>query len=206
MSFLAGYNCDVIEYIHSGSDDFIDNKLEFKFKQKGLPLALYHSLKYDLSYKTYKHRHTRITAATESEEKRADLRNTVEYEVGKTFTKDLLKIAFQYYFNNSNDGYIDFYDYNSYRISSSLTHLFNEKFFGYLSYAWQFRDYKSRTLVLDPTVEERDKTNLLTSALYYNVTKAFAIGLSYTYRCNTSNEPSQKYSGSLVSLTSYYRF
>ena len=113
---------------------------------------------------------------------------------------------FEYYNNNSNEKFINYYDYDSYKVGASLTHLFSDKLFSYASFARQYRTYRSRSITLDPNFKERDRTYLITAALYYNFTKALSSGLSYSYRQNWSNEPLENYSGSLIALTTYYRF
>lgn len=205
LTLSTGYYLDWTNYINTGEDDFVSDRLDFKIKQD-LPFKAYHSFRYELSYQNYSQRHTRSAAVTYSDKKRSDFRDTLEYEVGKYLPKDLYKLGFQYYYNDSNETYLKYYDYDSYKISASLTHLFNDKVFGYASFGRQFRDYRTRPLSLDSQFKEWDRTYLMTSSLYYNWSKSLTIGLSYTYRENWSNEPVENYSGSLISLASYYRF
>jgi hypothetical protein len=203
--FSTGYGLDIIENINSGLDDYTENAIDAKLKQK-LANKMYQSLGYILAYRMYSRRYTRLATAEETTKKRNDLRNTLEYEIGKFLSKDLIKLTVQYYNNNSNDPYLHYYDYDSWRIGASLTHIFDDKVSGYLSVSRQYRDYRNRTLIYDPGIKENDTTYLLTSALYYNVNKSLALGLSYTYRKNSSNEPIERYSGSLISVSTYYRF
>lgn len=205
VTVTAGYNFDSIEYINSGNDDYLDNQLETKVRHK-LPQKMYHSLGYSFLFRGYGDRLIRTAAATYSEKKRGDFRNTVDYEIGKYLAKDLFKLTYQYYCNNSNERYLNYYDYDSYKVGASLTHLFNDKITGYLSFSRQYRDFRSRTLINDASSKENEKTYLMTTALYYSLNKSVTFGLNYTYRENRSNEPAEEYSGSLISMTTYYRF
>ena len=205
FEFLTGYYLDTFSYINQPSDNFYENRVDAELRQN-LPHKIVHGLRYELAFKNYTDKHTRITAAVDTDKKRNDLRNTVEYSIGKYFAKDFPKLSFQYYGNSSNETYIKYYNYNSYKLSASLTHLFNEKFFAYGSLARQFRAFGRRTITTDALSKEWDRTYLITAALYYNFNKALSTGLSYTYRQNWSNEPVENYSGSLISLTTYYRF
>jgi hypothetical protein len=205
MSLMAGYALDWVAYFQSNDNDYINNRLPVELRQK-LPRNMYHSLNYELSYKNYLDWHTRTGAAAYSDKKRNDWRNTVAYEVGKYLPKDLLRLKFEYFCNNSNERYLKYYDYDSYKIGVSATHLFSDKVFGYLSFYRQYRDFRSRTLSVDGNFKEWDRTYVGTSSLYYNVNKSFTLGLNYTYRQNVSNEPIENYSGSIMSLASYYRF
>lgn len=207
LNFLTDYRFGVADYINSGEDDFLDHRIKFKLKRIFLS-KLYHSLSYELMFKDYRQRKTRTTPVTYSSKTREDFRRTIEYELGHYFPKDLFKIKFQYYLNDSNERYLDYYDYDSYRVIFSLTHLFNDKLFGYLSFSRQLREYSSRTLSvpIGSISLERDKTSVITSALYYNLNKTFTLGLNYTYRQNWSNEPTGRYSGSIISLGAYCKF
>jgi hypothetical protein len=205
----GGYRLDTYSYINSASDNFYENAGHIELKEN-LPLKMYHKLGYELGYKNYPGRHTRtvtdIGEILDSDKKRNDLRNTFDYEIGRYFPNDLFKLGYQFYNNNSTDKFINFYDYNSYKLSASLTHLFNDKLFGFMTFARQYRAYRSRSITLDPATKENDKTYLLSTALYYNLNTSLTLGCSYTYRQNVSNDPLQNYSGSLVSVSSYYRF
>lgn len=201
----GGYAFEVVEYINTGSDDYVENALDVKISHD-LPYKMFHSLRYDGSYRNYSRRFNRGPAGVTGTKKRDDVRNTLNYEFGKYLVKDLLKFNFEYFNNNSDEKYLNYYDYNSYKLGISLTHLFTEKVFGYLSVSRQFRDYESRTLTTNPASLQEDKTDLIAAALFYSLNKSLSFGLNYTYRQNKSNEPVERYSGSLVSISTYYRF
>jgi len=204
-AFLTNYRFDSIEYLGTGIDDYLDNSIEFKLKNN-LPINMFHSLGYDFLWRTFAKRYTRVTSNTYSDKERSDLRNTVEYEIGKYFTKDLFKINFEYFNNNSNETYFKYYDYDSYKVGSSFTHILTDKVTGLCSFSRRLRKYRSRTLINDAGAYEWEKTYEGTAALYYTLNKSLSLGLNYTYRQNNSNEPIDSYSGSLISLSSYYRF
>jgi hypothetical protein len=200
-----GYTFDSVSYTHGGDESYIEHGVGIKLKQR-LPYKWYHTLLYSAAWRDYFDMHTQVSATVESDKFRNDWRNTLEYEIGRYFEKDWVKVTFQFYNNNSNEQYLDFYDYNSYKVGPSWTHLFNDKLSGLLSGYWQYRAFSSRPVVLDPTVKEHDSTYVATAGLYYSLTRACSLGLSYTYRQNNSNEPTESYSGSLTSASVYYRF
>jgi hypothetical protein len=206
LSVYFGYNLDIVDYVNSGNGDYYDNALSAKLTQR-FDNKVFHSFLYSPSYRAYNDRYIRSDTGIENREKmRNDVRNTLEYELGKFFAKDLVKFNLQYFNNNSNDPYLHYYDYDSYRVGASLTHLFDDKISGYLS-AWnQYRFYRGRTLINDAGSHQHETTFLLTSSLFYTVNRSLAFGLSYTYRQNYSNEPVDRYSGSLTSVSAYYKF
>ncbi|MFA5116364.1 MAG: hypothetical protein WC486_03690 [Candidatus Omnitrophota bacterium] len=192
-------------YYTTGDDNSLDYSIENKIRQN-LPQKMYHSFSYDFMFKDYTTDHVSNGIGVIMDRKRNDMRNTFEYEVGKYFAKDLVKVKIQYYTNDSNERFLDYYDYTSTKPSISLLHLFNDKTFSLLSYSMQYRNYDTRTILTDATVDEKDVTRVLTAALYRNITKDLTVGLSYTYRHNSSNEPSSKYSGSMFALNASYTF
>lgn len=199
------YTFDSINYTRSGDDDWIEHAVGAKLKHR-LPMKMYHMLGYSVGWRDYLENHIQLTATTASDKRRNDWRNIVDYEIGRYFEKDWVKFFWQYIGNESNEKYLDYYDYNSYRFGGSLTHLFNDKLSGYLSGYWQKRFYRQRPLVDDAGRKQQDSTYVGIASLYYSVSKELTLGLNYTYRQNESNEPRERYSGSLVSVSTYYRF
>lgn len=210
INLSAAYSIDYIDYLKRKnddviSDDYIDNAVEFKVRQ-ALPNKMFHSATYDILFRSYNERFTRFPTAAYTTKERNDFRNTLGYEIGKFFASDLVRVKVEYFNNNSNEQYLKYYDYDSYKIGASLTHIFNDKITGLLSVSRQFRDYRTRTLIADANTTELEKTGLATAALFYAMNKSVSFGLNYTYRQNTSNEPLDKYSGSLISLSTYIKF
>ncbi len=199
------YSFDAINYTRSGDDDWIEHSAGVKLKNR-LPNKMYHTFAYSLAWRDFLNDNITITPGVDSDKRRNDWRNTVEYEIGRYFEKDWLKGFLQYYYNDSNEKYQNYFDYDSYKLGASLTHLFNDKVSGYLSGYWQKRFFRTRTLVNDTGSKEHDSTYVGIASVYYQFTKSLTAGVSYTYRQNESNEPTEAYSGSLVSTSVYYRF
>lgn len=209
FTLSAGYSLDSVAYWHAKNsdphDDYLENALDFKLRQQ-LSSKLFHAFSYNVMLRNYLDRYTRTDFAANTDKERADWRNVLGYEIGRYFQKDLLRVNAQYTDNNANDTYLNYYDYNAYKLGGSLTHLFNKTWSGFLSYSWQYRDYRSRTLLDDPSRTQSDKASLATAALFYTMSKSLSFGLNYTYRQNSSNESVDRYSGSLISLSTYYKF
>jgi hypothetical protein len=206
FTLSGGYNLDIIEYTNTGKDDYIENMFDFKIRQQ-MSKKMFQSLEYDIFYRSFSRRHTRDPVGAEMlDRERNDLRNVFEYEIGRYFEKDLIKLTLEYFINNSNEKYLDYYDYDSFKIGASFMHLFSQKTTGYFSLSRQYRDYDHRTLINDTSAKQEDRTYLATVGLYHTFNRELSMGLSYTYRQNKSNEPIDRYSGSLTSVSMYYRF
>ena len=134
------------------------------------------------------------------------MRNTLSYEIGKYYAKDLLKFGLEYLNNNANEKYLNYYDYDALKYGMSVTHLFTERITGFMSVSRQDRVFRSRTLLSDARVKEKDRQYSVTTALYYTLNKSLTFGLNYSYRQNYSNVATERYSGSLISVSTYYKF
>lgn len=205
LNLLSQYSLGIVDYPNTGEDDFIDNALAFKLKQK-LPNKVYHSLGYEFCFKDYTDRSIRTSTGVISAKEREDRINTIKYEIGKFTSKDLIRINYTFDNNNSNDTYLKYYDYDSFKPAVSLTHFFDKKTFLFGSFSRQMRYFRSRTLSVDTKFKEWDKTYAYILGLYYSPKKSFTVGVNYTYRQNCSNEPLENYSGSIVTLNTYYNF
>lgn len=203
-NLIVDYSFGLVDFIDSGANDFYDHKFGVTLKQR-LPLKFSHAFSYEFLLRDYMERKTRDSATVYREESRMDERNTLEYSISKQFPQDLWKVGLTYYQNNSNEKYLDYYDVDSWKPFVSVTHLFGPKLFGYAAFSRQFRYYAHRTAIGSANKEE-DTTNVFSQALFYTVNKSFTLGVSHTLRKNDSNEPTSRYSGSVISINGYYTF
>ncbi len=205
ITLSKGFGIDYYDYPASGSDDFLDYKANLKAKQS-LPRKLYHAMKFEFLFRDYSERRIRTIDGPLSNKKREDHRYTLGYEFGKYLKKDLLKADFQYYYNHSNETFMKYYTYESYLIGPSWTHLFNNKWFSYLSFLREWKDYRTRSISQDAGCKEWDRTYIATAALFYNLRKDLTLNMNYTWRENWSNEPSATYAGSIITAGVFYKF
>lgn len=203
---VTPYNSiELLEYQANDDGEYVGDRAGLVLKQK-LPNNFFHSFAYEFFYKNYSDRKALQGNGLPSDEDREDHRNTVYYDLGVYLKKSMFKVFGEYYINKSNDHYLDYYDYDSVKLGSSMIYLFTDKMSAYLSYYRQFRDYSHRTIPDDSTVGEKDRTWVANASLFYDIHKNATLGFSYTYRQNLSNNPIQKYSGSVTSLGLYCRF
>lgn len=203
---LTAYNdVELVEYQANDDGEYVGDKAGLVLKQK-LPNNFFHSLRYEFFYKNYSDRKALDGSGDPSDHDRQDDRNTVYYDLGVYMKKSMVKVFGEYYLNDSNYNYLDYYDYDSVRLGSSMIYLLTDKMSTALSYYRQFRSYFERTIPNDDTVGEKDRTWVATASLYYDIYKNTTLGLNYSYRQNHSNNPVQKYSGSIISGGLYCRF
>ena len=203
---LTTYNdVEFLEYQANADGNYFGDKVGLVLKQK-LPNNFFHSFSYEYFYKNYSDRKALDGTGVSTDRDRMDNRNTVYYDLGVYLKKSMFKVFGEYYYNKSNDNFLDYYDYQSLRFGSSLTYLLTDKMSASFSYYRQFRNYTDRTIPGDNTAAEKDRTWVSSASVFYDIYKNATLGLSYSYRQNLSNNPIEKYSGSITSLGLYCRF
>jgi len=117
-----------------------------------------------------------------------------------------LHLGYRFFFNESNDEYLDFYDYQSHRIRAGLTLRPHAKVILHGSFTYEFKDYASRTLFVDPTTEQEDDAYTIHAGVRYRWYKNVAVGYSFLWRQKDSNEPTQEYNNIIQTLGIYFKF
>ena len=203
---LTTYNdVEFLEYQANADGNYFGDKVGLVLKQK-LPKNFFHSFSYEYLYKHYSDSKAFDGSGVLSDRDRVDNRNTVYYDLGVYLKKTMFKVFGEYYVNRSNDNFLDYYDYDSVRLGSSMIYLLTDKMRTSFSYYRQFRNYSDRTIPGDNTAAEKDRTWVSSASVFYDIYKNATLGLSYAYRQNLSNNPTQKYSGSITSLGLYCKF
>lgn len=170
--------------------------------------AIFHVLSYDFAVTEYSDRKAVDGAGVKKESARQDIRNGITYELGGLAIKDIFfKVRNQYYVNDSNDQFMDYYDYWSYRFNvTAILPLFKDRLCALVGAGYQRFDYDTRQLVNDKDKTEKDDLYSMSASILFDLTKRFSMSLNYTYRQNESNEPSEEYSGSIFSAGLHYAF
>jgi len=199
----AGY----IYYPHESTSTFFSYDSQLGLKHS-LTKTFSHKLSYDFIFREYPDRKAGDGRGAARETNRKDIRNSIAYELSGLLVRDIfVRFNNQYYVNDSNDQYMDYYDYWSYRATlTAMMPLLTKRLYGLVTLGYQRRDYGSRQLVDDASKTERDNTYEGGSSLIFDITKKFSMSLNYLYRQNESNEPSEKYSGSMISAGLHYAF
>jgi len=204
LILYAGYEFDILYYLKNERSNYLGHRGEISLKHL-ISDVFYQKIGYDYLFKEYSERQARDAAGTRTKD-REDSRHTIKYEIGAYPTdKILLKAKSFYFYNDSNDQYLDYYDYNAYKAALSVIYLITEKFYAYANGGYEFRDYKNRN-VLNKNKDQEDDIWTASCALFYDLTESVSLGANYSYRENSSNDGSQEYAGSIVSAGVYYAF
>lgn len=140
-------------------------------------------------------------------EERGDLKYIADTDLSIYLSKTmLLKLGFNYYWNDSNYVFNDYYDYEGFKLLAGLSANATDRISWFTKFAYENRDYDSRPLTDQSSVFENDDIYTASGGIFYSFDKNLSLGSVYSYRQKNSNEPSQKYSGSISTLGFYYSF
>jgi hypothetical protein len=167
---------------------------------------IFHELIYEYNHRWYADRKISLEDARKGDEDRGDDRHKIKHKLRLYFSKFVLKLANELHFSDSNDKYQDYYDYWAYRLRPGVMYFITDKLYTDASLLYKYTHYDNRRSTEDASKRVRNNTYVLNTALYYDLTKNVTFEISYTYTENTSNDPFEKYSGSIVSGGIYYSF
>jgi len=166
----------------------------------------YHKLKYDFSYKNYHKYRTRRHSGIKSETEVGIVNNSVGHEGGwLLFDMVLLKNLTEFGRSSSNYYFMHYYDYWFFKLKPSIVLFATDELSLTSSFQYTKKDYDDRTSSEDDE-HVYDDNYRLNFGLIYRITKSCSLSGNYSYRDNRSNEPLQKYAGSVWTLGVYYTF
>ena len=205
FTFGLNYALDYVLFPNDEDGTYLSNQAEVFVRQNILP-NLYHKIGYSFLHKGYSHNKTLDGKKVRTDLLRKDGRDSIEYEAGiYLFDRAIIKTDIQFYRNNSNYQYYDYYDYWSFKIRPSCIFMLTKKLYTSGSFTYQQRRYDDR-LSSEDDEHVYDDTCSFNISVLYDLTKSFTFALNLSYRENSSNEPLQKYSGSMVTAGLYYSF
>lgn len=200
------YFIDFVDYPQDKTDKYTINALETALRQD-ITDRLYHKIIYKFSYKHYPNLKTRNRGGYFRLGDRKDTRNTLEHELGLYLTdKTLIKADNTIYFNNSNDLYLDYYDYTALKAKGTIIHLITDKLYALANVGYQYTRYKNRIVSDIVSDDQRDHLLMSGASLFYDITPVATIGTNFNYRKNFSNEGEEKYTDYIISSGLYVKF
>ncbi len=122
------YDFDIFRRPHSASAGYDGHQIKIGPKHYLIPRKLYQKPFYSFSYREYPKFKARDSSENETTADRKDLAHRLGYEIGFFVTPSiLLRLRNQIGRNDSNDQLRDFYDYDFYQVTPTLTWRFDKK-------------------------------------------------------------------------------
>lgn len=140
-------------------------------------------------------------------DERTDDRPEIETELSvRLARKTVMRAGFTYFLNDSNDQFHDYYDYRAYKLYLSAAMPVFDSWTMLGRFSYQNEDYESRPLLDSPQTFQNDDIYQVSIGLSKKLRENISLTGIYSYRQKASNEPSQSYSGSIVTLGLYTSF
>lgn len=205
LTLEADYLIDWIYFPYDESGNYLSNRFSI-FARNNVWSDFYHKAGFRLEYKHYTDRKAYGPNTVKKSDLRNDTRYTGEYEAALyLWDRTKIKQVLQLYRNDSNDQFQDYYDYWAFGSRTSLVAFFTDKFYSITSFSYIRKLYDDR-LSTDNGAHQKDNLYIFNVTLLYELSSAFTLSAGYSYRENTSNEPLEKYSGSIFTIGLYYDF
>ena len=200
------YDFEALRYYQMGDSDYLSHIPRIEFKHYSAK-NFYQLIGYKYMDRGFLKGKIRDSAGQLLREKRRDKRHTGIFEIGYFLPKSLLRLKNEYYANDSNDQFLNFYDYWADLLSLSIVHLFSKRLSGFLSVGHEWRKYDDRAMITEhPFTTQADKMLIGYASASYDITKAISLNVEYAYREKKSNDSNYKYSGSIMSAALNFTF
>lgn len=200
----AGYDADFINYMKNENGDFLRKGPFADFRYFIAPRT-YVGAGYSYQLYDYDKRKIRNGENQMLDMTREDHRHNIMGEFATKLGKLSFKLKNIYYFNESNDGYMDFYDYTADRVSGYIAYPVHKKLQLIFNGGYLRKDFKSRKIT-GGSSKEYDDLMILGGGAYYIFSPSLFLNANYTYRQNYSNDPVQEYSGTTGTVGLHYFF
>lgn len=189
----AHYSFDDSDYPYDIGASTWDQKVHLRLRQSFLK-NYYHYIGWTHLNKQYKRKFKReSTSARIIGKRRHDQRDTGIYEIGGTFWEaNTLKVRQEFYFNDSNEGYLDYNDAQNYKVKVSFNRDWTKQWSSASSFTYERKVYEDRT-VSQPGVAERDNTKTYETGLTYKFTPDVDLTYTLKFKRAGSNDPGQVY-------------
>ena len=202
----TGYNMSFVNYLKNENGTNY-NQGPFADLQYFITSKFFVGCGYGNSFYQYDKRKSRNGKKNDLEFVREDIRHKITAETGALIGESFLKVKNTYQFNDSNDEYMDYYDYQSDKTSALLTYGLTKNAKLIFTSSYQRKDYQSRLLgITSSKTKVREHLMILGCSLHYKPVPSVNFITSYKYSQNNSNNPSQEYSGSTSSAGITYSF
>jgi len=199
------YMADFVDFPRDKDSKYTLNEISTTIRQD-ITSWIYQKVGYEFFNKHYPNRKTRNDRGVILARDRSDRRNTVFHQLGLYLgDKTFVKTENRAYLNDSNELFIDYYDYRALKSKVTVAHLLTDKLYGTASFAYQYKAYFKRS-VSDNEFDQRDHLFIYGTSIFYDVIPAVSVGTSFDFRKNYSNENSEKYEDYIVSSGVYCTF
>ena len=181
-------------YIKAEDSTYVEDKAFLKFKHRFWKRWSQDG-KYEYSFKEYDTKHPRTGPGSTTYVMGSVLeknRHTVEYNLGFPLGKNNLKLKNKAYVETSNDGYQDYYDVYSHKVTGEVGRSLTKKLYSKFSSAYERKNYRGRQ-VAEYSVAEYDDVYTNKIDFYYTLKKGWTLSCTIQHKKSDSNNAVSDY-------------
>ncbi len=205
ITWSFDYRPDIVGLPHDKLGKYTEHLFATSLRHD-ISKRIYQKITYEFSTKHYPKWQIRNNGGVFKFGKRNDLRNAVIHRLGLYLTDNIfLKEENEFYYNYSNEQYLEYYDYTSYITKTTLIHFTTKKLYEVANFSYQYIPYTKRT-VSDQQEKERDNVFTFGGSVFYDFTSNLTVGTNFTYKRSLSNEGVNNYHDFIISSGIYCRF
>ena len=205
--FIWSVDCiaDFVKLPHSKNSAYTMNKVGTSIKQN-ITDWLYHKIGYQYLIKDYDRWKTRNHRLNVRLGDRVDRRNVILHQVG-VFLSDFTfaKILNKAYINDSNENYMEYYDFRAWKSKLSLAQFITDKLYETVDFTYQYKAYEKRGIP-GSDEDQRDHLFIYGASLFYDLTPHTSLGLTFDLKKNYSNDNAEQYEDMIISTGLYCAF
>ena len=184
--------------------NFNEQAVKLGLKHYFIPHRLYHKPSYIFQYRDHTKFKARLSDGSAGPDARHDTTHRLDHEIGVHLVPWLLlRLHNQYGRNDSNDQYLDFYDYSFYQVTPSVHWQVTKPLVAIAGVRFQRNNYDDRAI---RGLAQREDHTALFGTLFYHVTKQTSVGFHWVYVKDDSTLPELEYQDSSLSLGLHYHF
>ncbi len=156
-----------------------EQEVKVGLKHYLIPKRLYHKPSYIFQYRDFTKAEARLSDGSSGPDGRNDTTHRLDYEIGvHPVPQLLLRVHNQYGRNDSNDQFLDFYDYSFYQVTPSVTWEVSKPLLVIVGVQFQRNNYDDRAI---RGMAEREDFTAFFGSLFYHVTEHASVGFHWVY-------------------------
>ncbi len=187
------YTFDDSDYPYDDGASTFDQKVHLRLRQSFLK-KYYHYVGWTYLRKQYKDKQKRETTADRvAGKRRRDDRHTGMHEIGGQVGEgNRLKLKQEFYYNDSNEGYLDYNDAQDYKVKATFLRDWTKQWSTTSAFTYELKRYEARN-VSDRGVAQQDYTKTYELGATYKITDQVDLAYTWKYKQNDSNDTGQAY-------------
>ena len=188
----GGYEFTGLNYYRNGGSTMISQRVYAQIKHT-LPKGLYYQTGWGYIARNYITKEARDAAGADTDDHRQDARHTMHVETGAILWGALLKVRHEGAFHFSNDAFQKFYNYQSYKVRTTLARELWEKWQASSTFSFERKNYTRRLVSTDTIKAEYDNSYSYGLNLTYALSPTVSLSYDYSRKKLDSNTPSSEY-------------